>query len=153
MKNFKTTTLFLALLFTGLFTSCTNDDASDAVGTEEIRSSATMGEWRLTQLVDSGIDETQEFVNYTFIFSDNGTVSARSEANTVTGRWSVVNDRDRDDQMDDLEFIIEFNVPESSIFDDLDEDWDILTVSDTKIALVDDDDDNEPSDLLTFERN
>lgn len=155
MKNYKTTNLLFALLFIGLLASCSKDDANDAQGIEEIRSTAVMGEWRITQLIDSGINETQEFADYSFIFSDNGTLTATSEENTITGRWSVINDRDDDDDDDDdLEFIIEFNVSDSSIFDDLDEDWDILTVSNNKITLVDDDDDdNEPSDLLTFERN
>jgi hypothetical protein len=104
-------------------------------------------------MIDSGEDETMDFAGYTFTFSENGTPTAVRENNTQTGRWSVINDRDRNDRKDDIEFNISFAVPESNEFDDLNDDWDIISISNTIIELIDRGDANEPSDFLTFERN
>jgi len=152
MKNSKKNVL-IALVFAGLLSSCTKDDVNNIPEAQEVGSTLQTGNWRLTKMIDSGEDETTDFAGYTFTFSENGTLTAVRENNTQTGRWSVINDRDRNDRKDDIEFIISFAVPESNDFDDLNDDWDIISISNTIIELIDRGDANEPSSFLTFERN
>jgi hypothetical protein len=152
MKNSKKNVL-IALVFAGLLSSCTKDDVNNIPEVQEVRSTLQTGNWRLTKMIDSGEDETTDFAGYTFTFSENGTLTAVRENNTQTGRWSVINDRDRNEHKDDIEFNISFAVPESKDFDDLNNDWDIISISNTIIELIDRGDANESSDFLTFERN
>ncbi|MDA0719138.1 MAG: hypothetical protein O2934_03230 [Bacteroidetes bacterium] len=53
---------------------------------------------------------------------------------------------------DDDDFILDFAVPESSDFEDLIDDWDFISVSNTKIELIDISGGNGGTDYLTFER-
>ncbi len=152
MKNSKKNVL-IALIFAGIFSACTKDDVNNIPEAQEIRITVQSGNWRLTKMIDSGIDETTDFTGYIFTFSENGILTAVRENNTQTGRWSVINERDSDDSKDDIEFNISFAVPETNDFDELNDDWDIISISETTIELIDRDDDGEPSDFLTFQRN
>lgn len=155
MKNAKKIALF-ALTAALLSISCDKEDTENVPELQDTRSTVQVGNWRVASLVDSGIDETGDFSGYTFTFDADGEITATDGSITQTGRWSVVNDDDDDDdddQEDDLEFIISFPVPDSSIFDDLSDDWDIVSVTDTRIELIDRDDDDDAEDRLILARN
>lgn len=135
-----------------LIVSCsTNEDDSTntTVEIQQLESAAEAGTWRITNLVDSGEDETSDFNGYNFSFNTDGSLVATNGSATITGTWSVT----RDDDDDDVDFNISFPVPDSNDFDDLNEDWDIVSYSDTIINLIDIDDDSGDTDMLTFERN
>jgi hypothetical protein len=76
--------------------------------------------------------------------SDNGT-------NTYEGTWSISDSNSSDDSPDDLDFNILFNL--TNDFEDLNDDWDILSVTASKIELVDVSGGNGGTDFLTFEKN
>jgi hypothetical protein len=61
-------------------------------------------------------------------------------------------DVDGNSSDDDDDFILDFAVPESSDFEDLIDDWDFISVSNTKIELIDISGGNGGADYLTFER-
>jgi len=65
----------------------------------------------------------------------------------------VTNSDSNDDSPDDndLDFNINFNLTNN--FEDLNDDWDIISQSDTKIELTDVSGGNGGTDFLTFERN
>lgn len=152
MKNAKKIALF-ALTTALLSISCDKEDTDNVPELQDTRSTVQVGNWRVTALEDDGIDETADFADYTFTFAEGGELIATDGTTTQTGQWSVVNDDDDDyDQDNDLEFLISFPVPDSSIFDDLNDDWDIVSVTDTRIELIDEDED-EADDRLTFVRN
>lgn len=150
--------IVLVLSLSLMSAMCSSDDDGMANNTSaqiaEVQSIAETGTWRITNFMDSGQDETSNFIGYEFTFGPNGMLSATNGANTYTGIWSISIDDDSSGGDDDgLEFDIDFAVPESNMFDDLDDDWDIVSYSDTLINLIDIDDDGNDTDILTFERN
>ena len=163
MKNNKTmniskTSLALSSALVLILSSCSSGDDSNSsanlTGVQEVQSTVQSGTWRITNMNDSGEDETADFAGYRFTFSEDGSVSATNGTVSQNGSWSVIDDRDDDDREDDIEFNLFFPVPDTSDFEDLNDDWDIVSITDSKIELIDDDDDDmdELSDVLTFER-
>jgi len=153
-KNFKT---ILFLVFAGLltFTSCSSNDEGNNPPIDQIqiqvKNNVQQGTWRITKFIDSGEDETNNFTGYNFTFGGNGTLTASNGSNTFNGTWSITDSNSNDDSQDDLEFIINFNL--TNDFEDLNNDWDFVSQSSTKIELIDISGGNGGTDNLTFEKN
>ena len=160
---------FIALFFLAtsmLFVSCSDDDDSSDDNNNNNNSQlvATItdnvkdGNWIVTKFVDSGEDETNDFNGFVFAFQDNDVLTATRNDNVMTGTWSVT-DSDDDDSDDDnpsddndIDFNIFFNVDDSSNFEDLNDDWDVISQTSTKIELIDVSGGNGGTDYLTFEK-
>lgn len=153
-SNYLLFSLFI-LIASGL-SSCSSDDSANNVGNNPtpIINALNSGNWRITKLIDSGEDETNDYINYVFNFGTNNVLTA-TNTNTYSGIWSVTNDSNDDDNpSNDLDFNIIFTSPAPINFiDDLSDDWDILTYSNTKIELIDVSGGNGGTDYLTFEKN
>jgi hypothetical protein len=67
------------------------------------------------------------------------------------GRKSILKYQSNDDSQDDLDFNIYFNL--TNDFEDLNDDWDFITFSETKIELIDISEGNGGTDYLTFIKN
>ncbi|GAA4974092.1 hypothetical protein GCM10023315_25710 [Algibacter aquimarinus] len=137
--------------------NCSNDNDelnNNSQQIAQIESVAKSGTWRITNFNDSGQDETADFAGYTFSFNNDGTLVATNGTNTVNGTWSITNDdsSDDDNSNDDIDFNISFPVPETNDFEDLNDDWDIVSASSTKIELIDISGGNGGTDMLTFEK-
>lgn len=143
----------LTFIIAGLFfVSCSNDDDDRQVSTEsEIESNLQKGNWRITKFVDSGDDETNHFTGYVFTFNSSGILDASNGTNNYEGTWSVTDSNSNDDSVDDLDFNINFNL--TNDFEDLNDDWDIISQSSTKIELIDVSGGNGGTDYLTFVKN
>lgn len=147
-------------LFSLIFLACSSDDSTsnNSNSADQTSEIAQNGTWKITYFYDSDQDETSDFAGYVFTFAENGILTAVKGSETVTGTWSVVDDSsnssDDDDgsSSDDDDFNIFFPVPESNKFDDLIDDWDIISVSNTKIELTDVSGGNGGTDYLTFEK-
>jgi len=117
-----------------LSSSCTSDDDgsqnNNSGEIQQIENQAESGTWRITSFIDSGQDETNDFNGYNFTFESNGTITATNGNNTESGNWSVTGSNSSSSSSDDIDFNIMFNVPETSEFDDLNDDWDIISHSD-----------------------
>ncbi|WP_292901137.1 hypothetical protein [Nonlabens sp.] len=158
-------TFYLVALFilsnTLLFTSCSNDDANSTDISQQIaaiESNATSGDWVVTNFNDSGVDETSDFSGYVFRFDTNGTLTATSTANTITGNWSVTDDSNSTDDdsssdSDDIDFNIFFSVPDSSNFADLNDDWNVVSATTTILELIDISGGDGSTDRLILEKN
>ncbi|PTX59456.1 hypothetical protein C8N46_10944 [Kordia periserrulae] len=162
MKTMKTrfNLLFLVMLsFSLMSTTCETDDdvvVDNSQTIAEITDIAETSTWRITSYVDSGQDETNDFNNYNFTFAANGTVTASNGTDQVQGTWSVTDDSNSNDDSnsdDDIDFNISFNVPTTSNFFDLNDDWDIISYSNTTISLQDISGGNGGTDTLVFQRN
>lgn len=133
----------LILLFAVvIFASCSSDD--DNVRLDEpdaITIILPEGQWKVSNFIDDDEDKTAQFTSFIFEFKTDGTVTAQNDILTENGLWSYDNDRD------DPELDIRFN--DGSILDDISDDWDIISVSTSKIELSDTDSDGE-TELLTF---
>ncbi|WP_162984869.1 hypothetical protein [Mesonia aquimarina] len=149
--------LFLA----SIFVACSDDDDSsnndnNAALVAEITNNVQDGNWLITSFIDSNQDETNDFNGYTFTFADNGELIATNNSTTLTGTWSVTDDDDSNDDSssddDDIDFNIFFPVDDDNDFEDLNDDWDIVNQSSTKIELIDVSGGNGGTDYLTFEK-
>ncbi len=118
---------------------------------DEIKSSIESGSWRITKFIDSGSDETSDFSGYNFTFSNSGGVVANNGSNSYNGTWSITDSNSDDDSQDDLDFNLYFNLTNN--FEDLNDDWDFVSHSSTKIELIDVSGGNGGTDYLTFEKN
>jgi hypothetical protein len=156
MKKINLLVLLAALPLINCLTSCSSDDNATNVGNNPtpIINAVSSGTWRITKLIDSGVVETNDYANYVFNFGANNVLTA-TNTNTYNAFWSVTNDSNDDDSpSNDLDFNIIFTAPAPNNFiDDLSDDWDILTYSNTKIELIDVSGGNGGTDYLTFEKN
>ncbi|MCB7480263.1 hypothetical protein [Christiangramia sediminis] len=152
--------VLLVLLMLSITTiSCSSDDDNNPDQQNpqvisQIENNIRDGNWRITKFIDSNEDETNHFNGFNFTFGANGVLIAENENDSFEGTWSITdsdNSDDDDDSADDLDFNINFNL--SNDFEDLNDDWDILTHSSNKIELIDVSGGNGGSDYLTFEKN
>lgn len=128
--------------------ACSNDDSSP-VTPVVIENQVKSGSWQITSFVDSGNDETAHFNGYTFTFGPNGTITATNGNQSHTGSYSILDGNSNDDSLQDLEFNIAFM---DNDFEDLSEDWDIISQSSAKIELQHISGGNGGTDRLVFEK-
>lgn len=144
-----------------LVAACSSDENSNIVpnmtSADQISQFAKSGTWEITYFYDTDHDETSNFSGYSFSFNTDGTLSAVNGNSTVSGSWSVQDsdssNDDSGDSMDDDDFNILFSVSADHDFDDLNDDWDIISATDIKIELIDISGGNGGTDYLTFEKN
>lgn len=159
MKN-KSILLLIAILSMSLMaSSCSNDDGGSNNNNNQQISDwediTEAGTWKITLYSDDGEDETFYYEGYTFTFAANSTLTAVKGEETITGSWSITDDSnsndDDDGNSDDIEFNIFFSTPPR--FEELSDDWDIVSISNVKIELVDVSGGNGDTDYLTFSKN
>lgn len=149
-------TLFLSLLFGAfLFVSCSEDDDDNSTPQTNIKNvieaNVESGTWRITKFEDSGNDETNHFTGYNFTFKSSGVLNANNGTNNYDGTWSITDSSSDDDSIDDLDFNINFNL--TNDFEELNDDWDIVSQSATKIELKDVSGGDGTTEFLTFQKN
>jgi hypothetical protein len=131
-------------------TSC-NDDENVSTIKSEIEDRVKSGTWKIFYFNDSGTDETNHFTGYNFTFSSTAVLTASNGTNTYIGTWSISDSNSSDDSMDDLHFNINF--PLTNDFEDLNDDWEIISQSATKVELRDVSGGGGGTDYLTFQKN
>ena len=146
------TAMIMCLFALAPLISCTDDDDDVNMNAEsEVENNVKDGTWRITKFVDSDKDETDHFTGYSFTFKSSGILTASNGTNTFEGTWSITKSNSNDDSEDDLDFNINFNLMND--FEDLNDDWDILSQSAVKIELIDISGGNGGTDYLTFTKN
>lgn len=141
-------------IYTGLAMSCDKDDdnSQQQNATTQTINTVQSGSWKITYFFDSDQNETNHFTGYVFTFNENGSLVAVKGSTTVTGTWSVTDSNSSDDDggSNDTDFNIFFASPAD--FEDLSDDWDIISISNSKIELTDVSGGNGGTDFLTFEK-
>ena len=143
----KTRILLFAVLIMSL-NACTKDP----INTTEVLNNVANGTWKVTKFIDSGKNETSDFQGFTFTFTDNGGVTATSSNGTVyNGNWTS-EDHSSDDHPkgDSSKFILFISGP--NFLTEINEDWDILSMTDKKIELKHVSGGNGGTDFLTFDK-
>ena len=106
---------------------------------QQITKISTDGTWIISSYIDSGNDETNDFSTFRLNFLTggvlNGTDLLSSSSTPYAGTWSITDSNSNDDSLDDLDFNMNFNV--GNKLDDLSDDWDIISYTDTEIKLID----------------
>jgi len=150
------TGLFIFLIFTIASVSCSDDDRVVYLPIQnqtqtEIETNVQDGTWRISLFIDSGVDDTKDFTGYKFIFNPNKVLDSGNGVNNYMGTWSITDSNSTDDTPNDLDFNIHFNL--TNDFEDLNDDWDFISYSASKIELIDVSGGNGGTDYLTFEKN
>ena len=153
MTNRRIKNGFVLLVFTVMLMACSsNDDTSVNDNTKsQIETNLRSSTWVITKYMDSGVDELYHYTGYEFTFGDNNVLTATNGTNTISGTWNITNSSSSSSSSNDLDFNIFFSSPPD--FEELTDDWDILTQTSTKIELIDVSGGSGETDYLTFERN
>lgn len=144
----------IVLIFFLLLTlSCTkeDDDNTTVKIQDQIQTNVQKGNWRITQFVDSGENEIENYIGYDFTFSSSGVLTTTNGTDSYAGTWSISDKDNNDDSIDDLHFNIQFDL--NNDFEELSDDWDIISQSPDKIQLIDISGGNGDTDYLTFNKN
>jgi hypothetical protein len=138
---------FKIFLVISLLVSCKKDDNKTK---SQIENNVQNGIWKITKFTDSGTDETVHFTGYNFTFKESGVLNANNGSMNYDGTWSILDNNSNDDSQSDLDFNINFNL--TNDFEDLNDNWDIVSQSSSKIELTDVSGGNGGTDYLTFEK-
>lgn len=151
MKYLKIKTFLIICLFVLVpAISCSEDDDNSVTNQSNIENKVQKGTWQISKFIDSGDDETENFEGYSFTFNSNNILVATNGTNTYNGAWSITDDNSNDDSSDDLDFNISFTSPPD--FEELSEDWDIISITSNKIELIHISGGNGGTDYLTFQK-
>lgn len=136
MTNMKIKLIAATLILSVLTASCSRslDNPNNVV---------VDGTWKVTLFTDSGNDETSDFSGYSFVFNNNGIVTATKSGASQNGTWSTGSNRFRID----LGPKADTNKPLGELTDD----WKIISTSGTEIKLTDDN--AASNEFLTFTKN
>ncbi|MEN9928494.1 MAG: hypothetical protein RLZZ231_415 [Bacteroidota bacterium] len=151
MKVIKLIPILGCVLILNTASTCSNDDNSSSSNQTQVTNTVVSGTWKITLYNDSGTVKTTNFSGYNFTFGANNALVASNTTNNYTGTWSVTDSNSNDDSLSDLDFNIAFTTPAN--FQDLTDDWDIVSRTDNKIELIDVSGGNGGTDYLTFEKN
>ena len=153
MKNLKPIISIIIVML--LFVSCSDDDSgnTNTVDLTQLTNIVEAGTWRVASFIDSGENETSDFAGYNFNFRQDGTVTASNGSRTVNGTWSVTDSNSGDDSPDDADFNLFFSVDPDDDFEDLNDDWDVVSITENRIELIDISGGNGGTDNLRFEKN
>lgn len=127
-----------------VFASCSSDDDSgDVYGEfEQIKTTLPEGEWEITNLIDGDADKTSDFESFVFTFNEDGTVVGQTDLFSENGTWAYDNSSTTEEKL-----VLVFG--ETEPFPEISDDWEIISVSSSKIELRDDNGDGDV-ELLTF---
>jgi len=143
MQKFLIFILSILLLLT-MF-SCSNDDESSTKPTmNELNTTLQGGEWKIVYFLDRDEEKTNYFTGYVFQFNANGKLTAKNTATKIEGTWSSRNDSGK------TKLDINFSTPEQ--FEEISEDWEIITKTDTQIELLHVSGGDGHKDYLTFKK-
>ncbi|HPG73597.1 MAG TPA: hypothetical protein PLM49_04845 [Bacteroidales bacterium] len=142
MKYYKFILIGL-LAFMPLAYSCTNE--TNSLTPDGLNNTIKNDTWVVSLFKEDNYDETYHFSGYVFSFGDNGVISAVKQSSTIAGTYSSGNDDSK------LKLIIDFGnqVP----FDELNEDWEVIGSSNTKINLQHVSGGDGSIDILEFTKN
>lgn len=148
---------YLLILTVAFLGGCQENEDPRSEEIQKIKTEMASGPWVISKFIDSGKDETSDFLGFVFVFNPSGALSAKRGSLEFTGTWSVTNSSGKnnsqgnDNSQDDLDFNIFFNL--SNEFEDLNDDWAILTHTSTEIELTDVSGGDGSVDFLTFRKN
>lgn len=149
--------LFILALSVFFISSCDKEDTTDnqltAEDVSKVRTIMTAGQWKITYYFDDK-DETSDYTSFVFTFNADGVLSVTNGSIAATGSWSIEEDfgdsSDDSSSDDGIDFNIFFSNPD--IFEELTDDWDIVSYSENKIELKDVSGGDGTTDFLTIEK-
>lgn len=120
------------------------EGCSGGGNTTELTNIFIDGQWFVQSYIDDGDDETNDYNSYVLTFNADGSVLAVSSNNTISGTWSVVI------SSNGLDVLLDFGT--AIPFDEFNDDWDVVTYTNTRVELFDVSGGNGGTDYLTFQK-
>lgn len=136
----------LILLAVVVFASCSKDDkAGDAHTTkfEQIKTTLPEGQWKVSTFIVGQSDKTSDFESFVFTFNQDGTMIGDTDLFSETGTWIYDNTSSTSEKL-----VLLFG--ETDPFPELNDDWDILSVSNSRVELSDNNNAAGGTLLLSF---
>jgi hypothetical protein len=127
-----------------LLTACEEHLDKKIPASPDVQSIVVNNQWRVTSLIDSNFDRTQNFQGYYFNFDGGNNLVVSDGFDNYLGTWSV-----ELNQNPKKNFNIVFTSPDD--FTHLSGDWQIESLTDSKIELRFQNKDADAA-LLTFEK-
>lgn len=149
MKKLILIPALFCLFMLNVASMCSSDDDSsddNSPSTSNVNTNVTSGTWRVTLFQEDGTNQTSNFNGYDFSINSNGTIVAVNGSTTKNGNWSTYSDSGT------TKFDIVF-LDNNGPFEEISEDWRVLTSTTTKLELKHVSGGDGSVDLLTFEKN
>lgn len=124
------------------FLTFERDPFTGGGGTTDLEDFLIDGTWFVFSYIDSGDDETGDYAGYNINFDVSGTVTASNGSNTNNGTWQVINAGNK--------LLLDFGT--DFPFDEFNEDWDVLSATNTRVELQDVSGGGSGTDTLIFEK-
>ena len=124
------------------FLTFERDPFTGGGGTTDLEDFLADGTWIVFSYIDSGNDETGDYAGYNVNFDAGGTVTASNGSNTNNGTWMVLSAGNK--------LLLDFgtDIP----FDEFNDDWDVLSATNTRVELQDVSGGGGGTDTLIFEK-
>lgn len=137
----KTLVLVPLILVALLAVSCSKSETTDP--TADLNANQKMvstGDWKVTQYLDSGKDETSDFSLLSVSFNADGTIVVTDGTNTYSGSWilAAANSSSDDTGYDDKNHKFTITISGDKLMQKLSKKWLAVKVTDTEIWLSDD---------------
>ncbi len=121
-----------------------HDDGGHHADTVVVGNVITKGQWVVANYNDSGENETNDFQGYVLEFTADGAVTAVKDSQQLDGSWDEFIDNSIH------KVLIDFN--EQVPFNELNDDWDLIEITETRMELRDVSGGDGSTDLLVLER-
>jgi hypothetical protein len=128
---------------------CSSDDDNNSSNNPNItdrNNNVANGTWEVILFSEDGTNQTSNYSGYDFTFTANNVLTVVNSSNTMTGTWTT----GKDDSTPKM--VINFAVINGP-FEEISEDWRILSSSSTKLELKHISGGDGSIDLLTFQKN
>jgi hypothetical protein len=124
------------------FLTFERDPVGGGGGGSDLDTILTDGTWYVATYLDDGDNETGDYNGYDLTFNSNGTVIA-DNGSPIYGTWAVLNGGNN--------LLLDFG--SSFPFDEFNDDWDVLSVTQTQVDLQDVSGGGGGTDTLIFVKN
>lgn len=141
------TVLSLVLFCFGFIACDSKEDSEEAVKVIDIAGITnviTQGTWQVTNYVDTNVDETANYADYTFTFNADGTVGATDGNSASSGAWVLTNPENNI-----VKLRLFFSAPD--VLEELSDNWGVSDFSNVMLALSDDDT-SGTTEILSFHK-
>lgn len=119
---------------------CDNSTADEDI--PEIRNFMLGGDWIVANYTEENVNRTELFGGYSLDFNPTNQIAVLEGGEAFgAGLWRVL--RDSDDQLK-----VYLNFGENTLFDELTDDWDFVSISNTRIELKEIEDDGSITTLI-----
>jgi len=124
------------------FLTFERDPFTGGGGSTDLEDFLADGTWFVFSYLEDGDDETGDYNGYDVTFNTNGTVTATNGSTTNNGTWEVLSAGNK--------LLMDFGV--QLPFEEFNDDWDVLSATNTRVELQDVSGGGGGTDTLIFEK-